>query len=218
MDVVENIVSYIEKQKLQIEQMNYFSPLCQLQLLISQNRPVRLVPCFVRVHHIFYTKKWECIDPSGVTGGGGVPPKTTDLEIFADLLGKTWQGKMGKGVKIEKKRRKIVKEKVEIENWRWKSYKMRRGIFFFFFLPLTFQMMKSTKICFGSTKIEIFYREKAFHTGIKIRKNDFAPSEIFSCYTPDWSCEILWFVAKDSGKTIISPLTDTFSADYMPSE
>ena len=39
-----------------------------------------------------------------------------------------------------------------------------------------------TEICFGSTKMEIL--EKAFHTGKKIRKNDFAPSEKFSCYAP----------------------------------
>ena len=32
--------------------MNHFSPLYQLQLPISQNRPVQLVPCFVGVHHI----------------------------------------------------------------------------------------------------------------------------------------------------------------------
>ena len=62
---------------------------------------------------------------SGVTGGGrgegqGVecPTETSDQEIFADILGKMRQGKKGKGVKIEKKRRKIVKEKVE--NWKWK--------------------------------------------------------------------------------------------------
>ena len=31
----------------------------------------------------------------------------------------------------------------------------------------------------------IFYREKAFHARKKkIRKNDFAPSEKYSCYTP----------------------------------
>ena len=28
----------------------------------------------------------------------------------------------------------------------------------------------------------IFYQEKAFHVGKKIRKNDFAPSEKFSSY------------------------------------
>ena len=31
--------------------MSNFSPLCQLQLSISQNRPVLLVPHFVGVHH-----------------------------------------------------------------------------------------------------------------------------------------------------------------------
>ena len=41
------------------------------------------------------------------------PPKTSDWEIFADVSGKKRQGKKGKGVKIEKKRRKIVKGKVE---------------------------------------------------------------------------------------------------------
>ena len=50
--------------------------------------------------------------------GGRVPPETSDQEIFADVLGKKRQGKKGKGVKIEKKRRKIVKGKVE--NWKWK--------------------------------------------------------------------------------------------------
>ena len=47
-----------------------------------------------------------------------------------------------------------------------------------------FSLLKTTKIYFGSTKIEIFYREKAFHAGKKIRKNDFAPLEKFSCYSP----------------------------------
>ena len=32
--------------------------------------------------------------------------------------------------------------------------------------------------------MEIFYRGKAFHAREKIRKNDFAPSEKFSCYAP----------------------------------
>ena len=33
-------------------EMSYFSPLYQLQLSISQNRPVPLVSCFVGVHHV----------------------------------------------------------------------------------------------------------------------------------------------------------------------
>ena len=31
----------------------------------------------------------------------------------------------------------------------------------------------------------IFYQEKAFHAGKKIRKNDFAPSEKYACYAPE---------------------------------
>ena len=48
----------------------------------------------------------QCCNRWGV--GGRVPPETSDREISVDLL-----GKKGKGVKIEKKRRKIVKGKVE---------------------------------------------------------------------------------------------------------
>ena len=49
----------------------------------------------------------------------------SDQKIFAYVSGKKRQGKKGKGVKIEKKRRKIVKGKVEnwkwkVENWKWK--------------------------------------------------------------------------------------------------
>ena len=65
-----------------------------------------------------YKYKENTVYVNGVTGGGGrqggrVSPETSDWEIFADV-----SGKKGKGVKIEKKRRKIVKGKVE--NWKWK--------------------------------------------------------------------------------------------------
>ena len=46
------------------------------------------------------------------------PSETSDRETFTDVSGKKRPGKKGKGVKIEKKRRKIVKGKVE--NWKWK--------------------------------------------------------------------------------------------------
>ena len=36
---------------------------------------------------------------------------------------------------------------------------MRRGLFFFFFFCFT--LSKTTEICFGSTKMGIFYQEKA---------------------------------------------------------
>ena len=44
---------------------------------------------------------------------------------------------------------------------------------------------KTTEICFGSTKMGIFYQEKAFHKRKKNWKNDFAPSEKYSSYAPD---------------------------------
>ena len=63
---------------------------------------------------------------------------------------------------------------------------MKRGddFFSFFFFFFCFALLKTTEICFGSTKMGIFYREKTFHAGEKIRKNDFAPSEKYACYAP----------------------------------
>ena len=120
-----------------------------------------------------------------MAGGGGrgpeCPPETSDREIFADVSGKKSQGEKGKGVKIEKKRQKIVKGKLEIlEMEVGKVIKRGEDLFFFFF----FSLLKMTEICFnGSTKMGNFYREKAFHVGKNFRKNDFAPSEKYACYT-----------------------------------
>ena len=63
---------------------------------------------------------------------------------------------------MEEKRRKIVKRKVEIENGRRESYKMRRvrrGPFFFFLLLLffvCFSLFNTTKIGFGCSKMDFF--------------------------------------------------------------
>ena len=67
------------------------------------------------------------------------------------------------------KRRKI--EKGKVENWKCKEKKFKksgnqeRPFFFFFFLFFflfffCFSLLKTTEICSGSTKMEIFYREK----------------------------------------------------------
>ena len=55
-----------------------------------------------------------------------------------------------------------------------KSNKMRRGLFFFFFF-FCFSLFKTTKICFGSTKMGIFYQEKTFHAGKKSGKITLPP-------------------------------------------
>ena len=55
----------------------------------------------------------------------------------------------------------------------------------------------------------IFYREKAFKAGEKIRKNDFAPSEKYACYAPGYKLyytNILWLL------TLSSLQNCTFSA------
>ena len=81
---------------------------------------------------------------------------------------------MKKG-EMEKKRSKIIKGKVEIEMEGGKSSKWGDDFFFFF----CFSLFKMTKICFGSTKIEIFYREKAFLPGKKSEKMTLPPQKIF---------------------------------------
>ena len=57
--------------------------------------------------------------------------------------------------------------------------------FFFFFFFFCFSLLKTTKmkICFGSTRMGIFYREKTFHAGKKSGKI-FSPSEKYACYAP----------------------------------
>ena len=70
-------------------------------------------------------------------------PETADREIFADVSGKKRQGKKGKGVQIEKKRRKIVKReggKLEMEVG--KVAKRGEDLFFFFFF--CFSLLKAT--------------------------------------------------------------------------
>ena len=101
---------------------------------------------------------------SGVTGGGGAvwqsAPETSDRGISADLSGKGREGKKENGVeKKENREREGGKMKME-----WgKVTKWGED----FFLS-TFQ---NDWHLFGSTKMEIFYREKAFHTGKRIIKS-----------------------------------------------
>ena len=58
---MEDILRYIKKQESQNWQTSHFPPLCYLQLPISQNRPVWLVPCFVVVHHKYALKYLEVL-------------------------------------------------------------------------------------------------------------------------------------------------------------
>ena len=115
-------------------------------------------------------------------------------------IGAQWRNRWGayreKRVarKIEHKKRKIEKGNVNRKRECGKL-KMERGedlfffffcffFFFFFFLLFTFQNEWNLFWVYQTTKMGIFYWEKAFHAGKKIRKNDFAPSEKYACYDP----------------------------------
>ena len=128
--------------------------------------------------------QWRNKRGGGRGGAGGrVHLETSDREISADLSGKREARKKGK---MEQKRRKIEKEKgkAENENGINKKYKMRRGTFFF--LLFFFSLFKTTEICFGSTKMRIFYLEKAFHAGgKKSGKINLPPQKKYSCNPPD---------------------------------
>ena len=109
-----------------------------------------------------------------IVGRTGCPPKTSDWEIYADLLGKKRQGRNVKLGIMERKRRKIVKGKMEIgkKNGRegGKVSEWGEDLFCFSFL-------KWLKFVLGLPKWKFSAGKKHFTPGKKIRKNDFAPSE-----------------------------------------
>ena len=61
-----------------------------------------------------------------------------------------------------------------------KRYKKEVRTFWTLFFFFAFTLLKTTKICFGSTKMGIFYREKAFHTGKKSGKMTLPPQKNMS--------------------------------------
>ena len=120
--------------------------------------------------------------------GAECPPKTSDREIFADVLGKKRQGKKEKGVKIEKKRRKIVKGKVE--NWKLdmevgKVIKRGEDPFFFFFFFFAFHFWKRRNFVLGPPKWEFSTRKKHFMPGKKSGKITLPPQKNMPV-TPCW--------------------------------
>ena len=101
---------------------------------------------------------------------------------------------------MEKKRRKIKKKGMwKIENGKRKSHKMRDAFsFFFFFFFFCSSLLKSTEICFGSTKMGIFYREKAFDARKTNLKKWLCPSYSFPA-RPQWRNSYGLRVGKPAG-------------------
>ena len=74
--------------------------------------------------------------------------------------------------------------------------KWGEGLFFLFLF--CFSLFKPTKICFGSTNMDISYWEKSISHWEKIRRNDFAPTKnvpvmhLFSICTPTIFCWLIF--------------------------
>ena len=108
--------------------------------------------------------------------------------FFFWLSGKRGKEKREKGENNGEQKEDFVKKRWKIGNGRRKSYKMKRRPFFlllllFFFL--SFYISKRLKFGLGLPKWKFATGKKHFTPGEKcLRKNDFAPSEKFSCYAP----------------------------------
>ena len=114
-----------------------------------------------------------------------MPPQTSDREISADLSGKRETSKNGKWSRKEVKPKK---GRWKMGSGRRESYKMRRGLFFFvfvfFFLFLLFTFENHSNF-FWVYQNGNFLPGKIISTPVKKSgKNDFAPSEKYSCYAP----------------------------------
>ena len=93
-----------------------------------------------------------------------------------------------------------------MENWKQKQENViKRGedLFFFFFC---FSLLKTMKICFGATKMGIFYREKVFHAGKKIRKN-YGKSKL---QVPDTGMSQYWSILEHFWCTSIARKCDPY--------
>ena len=121
---------------------------------------------------------------SDVTGRGAGASRDFWPGNFCWPTGKREWRKNGK---METKTRKM---RWKIENRRRKSYKMRRGLSSSSSSSSSFHFLKWLKFVLGLPKWKFSTdREKAFYTGKKIQKNDFAPSEKFSCHAPGDKCK-----------------------------
>ena len=122
--------------------------------------------------------------------------------VSADLLGKERQGKKGK---MEQKRRKI--EKVKVEKWKWFEEKLPKwgeDHLFFVVCLFLFLFLFCLFVCFLLFTFQnhwnlfwvyqngTFLPGKSISRGNKIRKNDFAPSVKYSSYAPAWSWTIMY--------------------------
>ena len=89
--------------------MSHFSPLCQLQLLfISQNMTMRLVTCFVAVHHKWELKTWnhceyKLQEMKWITNFIDLLKATYLIFLVSRSKSQTWKRKTEQKVKVRQK-------------------------------------------------------------------------------------------------------------------
>ena len=101
----------------------------------------------------FTLKQLSCVQWSNRRGGG------TFFNRKFLLINQ--EKKRGKEERENGDEKKEDLKREEVENWKCKgtTTKTSRGLLFFFFLSL----FETTEICLGSTKVDNFYREKAWY-------------------------------------------------------
>ena len=130
--------------------------------------------CFIS-KHTFYSVLL-CLKAKYVTCLKSVTAGRLEIQIYSAAVLNSFSfqddggGRKKENGEEKKENRKREGEKLKMEGG--KVTKWGEDPFFFFF---SFSLFKATEICFGSTKMGIFYREKTFHAWKKIRKNEFAP-------------------------------------------
>ena len=115
-------------------------------------------------------------DPSSGRGQS-IPQRLLTRKFLLWRTGKKEEWKKGKRGENWEERRKIIKrEGGKVTKWG------QDPLFFFF----CFSLFKITKICFESTKMEIFYREKVFHAGKKNQEKLLYPLRKIFLLRPEW--------------------------------
>ena len=161
----------------------------------------------ISINFTYFSSNFTCCLPHFGPPGGRLAhpvrpwlrhcaPETSDhadREIFADVSGKERQGKLGNSDVSGKERQgklgKWSRKKLKSKKGRWKIengrkeklQKIGEDLFFFFFF--SFHFSKRLKLVLGVPKREFSTGKKHFTPGKKIRKNNFAPSEKYTCYT-----------------------------------
>ena len=143
---------------------------------------LKLSAYWMKWHNRWRERGWGGGGWGVVVWGADCPPKLLTGKFLLNYQEKRGQEKR----KIGKKEGKLKREGEKL-NWKWKEEKLQNEEMTFFFLLLfCFSLLKIHWNLFWVNQNGNFLPGKSISCREKIRKNDFAPLEKFSCYAPDW--------------------------------